>query len=126
MTRVRPRPDPRRATAERQGRRAETWAAWLLRLKGYRILDRRWRGRGGEIDLVARRGGVLAFVEVKLREDAGRAALAATGRGPARIIRAASEYLAGRPALAGLDLRFDLVLASPGRLPRHLPDAWRP
>ncbi|WP_374449128.1 YraN family protein [Stella sp.] len=116
----------RRGQAERRGRRAETWAAWLLRLKGYRILARRWRGRSGEIDLVARRGRTLAIVEVKLRQDRDRAAQAATGRGPARIGRAAAEYLAGRPDLHPLDVRFDLVLASPGRLPRHLPDAWRP
>ena len=122
-----PRPDgERRAHAERHGRRAELWAAWLLRLKGYRILARRWRGRSGEIDLVARRGGTLAIVEVKMRQDRERAALAATGRGPGRIGRAAAEYLAGRPDLRLLDVRFDLVLASPGRWPRHLPDAWRP
>ena len=70
----------RRSAAERRGRQAERWAGWLLRLKGYRVLDRRWRGRGGEIDLVVRRGAVLAFVEVKMREDAGRAAAACRSR----------------------------------------------
>ncbi len=119
-------PAARRAAAERRGRRAETWAAWLLRLKGYRVLARRWRGRGGEIDLIARRGRIVAMVEVKARADLDRAAGAAAGRGQARIARAAAEYLSGRPELAGFDIRFDVVLASAGRLPRHLPDAWRP
>lgn len=126
MIRARHTPDRRRAVAERRGRRAELWAAWFLRLKGYRILASRWRGRSGEIDLIGRRGRVLAFVEVKLRDDPGRAALAASGRGPARIARAAAEFLATRPELATLDVRFDLVLSSPGRMPRHLADAWRP
>ena len=116
----------RRAAAERRGRRAETWAGWLLRLKGYRVVARRWRGRAGEIDLIARRGRTLAMVEVKARADLATAAGSLGAKGQARIARAASEYLLGRPDLAGLEVRFDVVLASPGRLPRHLPDAWRP
>lgn len=116
----------RRAAAERRGRRAEAWAAWALRLKGYRILSRRWRGRSGEIDLVIRRGGVMAMVEVKSRTDFATAADAIDRRARARLARAAAEYLAGRPELAGLDVRFDVVVANPGRWPRHLPDAWRP
>lgn len=126
MIRARRMTDRRRAVAERRGRRAELWAAWFLRLKGYRILASRWRGRSGEVDLIGRRGRVLVFVEVKLRDDPARAAMAAAGRGPARIARAAAEFLATRPELATLDVRFDLMLSSPGRMPRHLPDAWRP
>lgn len=128
MRAARPLGDPaaRRAAAERRGRRAESWAAWLLRLKGYRILARRWRGRTGEIDLVARRRGTLAVVEVKSRADPAAAADAIGRRARLRLARAAAEYLAGRPELAALDVRFDVVLAQPGRCPRHLPDAWRP
>ena len=62
--------DGRRAAAETRGRRAETWAAWALRLKGWRILDQRVRVAGGEVDLIARRGRMVAFVEVKWRERA--------------------------------------------------------
>ena len=116
----------RRVAAERSGRRAEMWAAWLLRLKGYRIISRRWRGRTGEIDLVARRGGTLAMVEVKSRGDIAAAASAIDRKGRLRLARAAAEYLAGRPELAGLDVRFDVVLANPARWPRHLANAWRP
>ena len=116
----------RRVAAERRGRRAEMWAAWLLRLKGYRILSRRWRGRTGEIDLVIRRGRTLAMIEVKSRPDLATAAGAVDRKGRLRLARAAAEYLVGRSDLAGLDLRFDVVLASPGQWPRHLPDAWRP
>ncbi|WP_123690304.1 YraN family protein [Allostella humosa] len=121
-----PGANARRAAAERRGRRAEAWAAWLLRLKGYRVLARRWRGRSGEIDLIARRGRILAVIEVKARGDEATAAGSVLAKGRQRIGRAAAEYLAGRPDLAGLDVRFDVVMASPRRLPRHLPDAWRP
>ncbi|MGE0714597.1 MAG: YraN family protein [Alphaproteobacteria bacterium] len=116
----------RRAAAEALGRRAETHAGWLLRLKGYRILARRWRGPAGEIDLVARRGGTLAMVEVKARPAAGAAADAVDQRSRRRLARAAAAFLGGRPDLAGLAVRFDVILVVPGRLPRHMTDAWRP
>lgn len=109
--------------AEKRGRRGETLAAWLLRLKGYRILGRRVKTRAGEIDLIARSpSGVVCFIEVKTRPDEGLAADAVRGRQRARIVRAAGLYLAGRPA----PMRFDVVTVVPGRLPRHRPDAWRP
>ena len=115
-----------RAEAERRGRRAERLAAWMLRLRGYRILARRFACPAGEIDLVARRGDLLAFVEVKHRDrpEAGAEALRPAQR--RRILRAAEAFLQRRPDLAGLRLRFDLVLIAPGHLPRHLRDAWRP
>ena len=108
------------------GRKAETLAAWWLRLKGYRILARGLRLPVGEIDLVARRGGCLAFVEVKRRATLAAALEAVTPHQRRRILRAAETWLAGRPDLAGLDVRFDALLLVPGRRPRHLPDAWRP
>lgn len=110
--------------AERRGRRAEQGAAWLLRLKGYRILGRRVKTPVGEIDLVARRGPVVAIVEVKARPDmtAGLEAVTSTAR--RRIARAAAHYLA-RTDMAAETVRFDLVVMRPRRLPRHLPDAWR-
>jgi putative endonuclease len=110
---------PRRA-AERRGRRAELAAVWLLRLKGFRIVARRYRTPVGEIDLIARRGRLVAFVEVKRRPTLDEAAEAMTPAGRQRIARAASLWLARHPAAAELTLRFDAVLLAPRRWPRHM------
>jgi putative endonuclease len=98
----------------------------LLTFKGYRILARRMKTRAGEIDLIARRGQTLVFVEVKARSAIGDAAEALSVRQRDRLARAAALYLASRPQFASLTIRFDMVLASPHRLPQHLVDAWRP
>ncbi|WP_119422880.1 YraN family protein [Desertibaculum subflavum] len=116
----------RRRLAERRGHGAERLAAMLLRLKGYRILARGFRLPVGEIDLVAARGGVVAFVEVKRRGDLVGAIEAISSRQRRRIARAAEAFMAARPDLAGKDQRFDVVLVAPRRLPRHILDAWRP
>ncbi|MEX0696754.1 MAG: YraN family protein [Dongiaceae bacterium] len=110
----------KRRDAEKRGRRAELMAAWFLRLKGYRVLARRYRTPAGEIDLIARRGRTLAFVEVKERPDETAALEAVTPTAQRRIARAAALWVSRHPAAAELDLRFDVVLARPGRLPRHL------
>ena len=89
-----------RRLAERRGRRAETLAAWYLRLKGYRILARRYRTPVGEIDLIARRGRLVAFVEVKQRPSDAEGAEAITATSRRRIARAASAWLAAHPAAA--------------------------
>ena len=115
----------RGARARRRGRRAEFIAAWLLRLKGFRILARDLRARTGEIDIVARRGGTIAFVEVKARRDLDEAAESLRALQRARIARAASAYLAQRPHFQHLAPRFDAVLFGTGSWPRHIPDAWR-
>ena len=110
------------------GRRAEFVAALMLRLKGYAILERRVpaaSGGRGEIDIVARRGSVIAFIEVKARADLDSAAEAVSPRQRERLLRGAEAYLAARPRLAHLSPRFDAVLAAPGRWPRHVIDAWR-
>lgn len=114
-----------RQERERAGRLAETAAAWLLRLHGFRILARRYATPVGEIDLVARRGELLVFVEVKRRLRAEDALAALLPAQQARIARAAGAFLQHRPRLAGCALRFDLVAVTPWRLPRHLPDVWR-
>lgn len=113
-----------RRQAERGGRRAETLAAWWLRLKGWRILARRVRTPVGEVDLVARRGRVVAFVEVKARGSAAEAELALDDWRLTRVARAA-EALLPRYARPGDVTRIDAVFVVPGRLPRHLPDVWR-
>jgi putative endonuclease len=122
---ARRRVDARRAD-EQAGRTAETIAALLLGLKGYRILERRFRGVRGEVDLIARRGGLLVFVEVKRRGTLDEAALSVTARQRQRIAHAADEYLARHPSLGSAGVRFDAVLVTAGHLPRHVRDAWRP
>lgn len=116
----------KRQTAQKRGLRAERIAAWWLRLKGYRIVGHDLRTPAGQVDLLVRRGRVLAVVEVKQRDDLRTALESVTARQQARLTGAAGALLARYPALAGLDLRFDAVLIVPGRRPRHLPDAWRP
>lgn len=116
----------KRRRAYLSGRRAETWAAWLLRLKGYRILARGFRLPVGEIDLVARRGPILAIVEVKRRASLAAGLEAISPRQRRRLARTAEAFQAQRPRLAALRLRFDVVIIIPRALPRHIMDAWRP
>ncbi len=125
MTRERMTQGPRHS-AWLRGRRAEWLAAWWLRLKGYRILARDVRTPVGEIDLIARRGRVLALVEVKARPSLDEAAWALTRFQRARIERAALAILQRNPDYGSLDIRFDVVLIAPGHRPRHIMDAWRP
>jgi putative endonuclease len=115
----------RRQRAQRRGRVAEWLCLWHLRLRGWRIVARGWRCPSGEIDILARRRGVLAAIEVKSRREFDAAASALAPRQRRRITRAAEAFLLSRPDLAALDLRFDLMLVAPFRLPRHWPSAWR-
>jgi putative endonuclease len=114
-----------RIRAEQRGRRAEALAAWFLRMKGYRILARRFKTPVGEIDLVAKRGGTLAIVEIKARADLTAGVTAVTPAARRRIVRATEAFLNwhGRTTQS---IRFDVVVMRPWRLPRHIPDAWRP
>jgi putative endonuclease len=116
----------RKRRAERYGRSSELLAVLALRLKGYRILKRRFRSPMGEIDIVARRGRTLCIVEVKARPDHDSAVLALTLGQRLRIERAAQALIARHPQLAVCDLRFDLMLVGRGRWPRLIADAWRP
>jgi putative endonuclease len=114
-----------RRGAERRGKNAELLCLWHLRLKGYRILARRYKMPVGEIDLIVRRGDTLAAIEVKARADFDSAGEAITRRQQQRIMRAIAYFLGGRPDLAMLAARFDVMLVAPRRWPRHLVDAWR-
>ncbi len=109
--------------AEARGRKAETLAAWWLRLHGWRILARRARVRGGEVDLVARRGKIVAFIEVKQRGSDDAAAMALDEYRLRRVATAA-ERLAPRYAKNGEDIRIDAIFLVPGKLPRHLANVW--
>ncbi len=109
----------------RLGRWAEDICAWHLRARGYRVLARRFRVPVGEIDIVARRGGVLAFIEVKARRDHRLAVESLTPHQRRRIRRAAMAFTSARPGLAELDQRFDVMAVTPWALPDHIIDAWR-
>ena len=115
------------ASQERQrryrvGRWSETAAALLLRAKGYRILARRYRSPVGEIDLIARRGKRLAFVEVKRRRRTDEGIEAITPRLQTRLARAAEHWLARHAAFQALDIAVDVIVVTPWRLPLHMPD----
>jgi putative endonuclease len=114
----------KRQRAERGGRRAETIAAWWLRLKGWAILARRVRTPLGEIDIVARRGRILAFVEVKARTTRSDAELSLDDY-RLRRVAAAAEALSHRYARQGDDIRLDAVIIVPGKFPKHLVNIWR-
>ena len=112
-----------RSQAERRGRRAEVWAAWWLRLHGWRIVGHRVRVHGGEIDLVARRARTLAFVEVKARSTTQAAAWAVDEQRLQRVA-AAAEQLTARFGRGCDTVRIDVVLIVPGRLPKHQVNVW--
>ena len=113
-----------RQQAEKRGRGAETLACWYLRLKGWQIVARRARVPGGEVDIVARRRRILAFVEVKARATEDAAAFALDEWRLRRVVTAA-ERLAPRYMRAGDDVRIDAMYIVPGRWPRHLTNVWQ-
>ena len=113
-----------RQAAEKRGRGAETLACWYLRLKGWRILARRARVPGGEVDIVARRGRTIAFVEVKARSSDDAAAFA-LDQWRLRRVAVAAERLAPRYVRPGDDLRVDALFVVRRRWPRHLINVWQ-
>jgi len=117
-------PSAARVAAFQTGLSAESRAAAFLIAKGYRILAKRFRTRYGEIDIVARRRNLLAFIEVKARATLDEAAYAVTTRQQARIIEAAQAWLVAHPEHADFELRFHAMLIAPRRLPRHLQAAF--
>ncbi len=128
MAGPRPVKRPARSAASRRQaddaeRRGERLAGWWLRLKGWQILDRRVRTPAGEVDLVARKGNLVAFVEVKTRATAADLDFAIDERRLARVA-AAAEYLMSRYAGPTDDIRVDVILLAPGTRPRHIENAW--
>ena len=115
---------PERRAAEHFGQRGEALAALYLRAKLYRIVARRVKTPVGEIDLIARRGPLTVFVEVKARTRAGTEAEALAAVNQGRIARAAQFYLARHPALAETALRFDVIFLAPFAWPRHIVNAF--
>lgn len=124
-------PSAGKLAALARGQTAERRAVWLLRLKGYRILARRFRPAKsyglGEIDIIARSGRTVAFIEVKARKGADEAVFAIGAQQQARIAHAAAHFMKVRPRFADWDMRFDAMVLEAGRFwPRHIVDAWRP
>jgi putative endonuclease len=113
-------PSPQRVAAFATGLSAESRASAMLLAKGYRILARRFRTPHGEIDIVARKRNLIAFVEVKARETLDDAAYAVTPQQQVRISNAAQGWLMTHPEHADFDMRFDVILIAPKHLPRHL------
>jgi putative endonuclease len=124
VRRPKPAPRPERVQAFRLGLSAESRAALLLIAKAYRILARRWKTPFGEIDIVARRRGVLVFVEVKARERVDDAVEAVTERNKRRIVNAAELWRARHPDHANGEIRFDVIVVTPGKMPRHIVPAF--
>src|SRR3990170_2015940 len=114
----------KRVRAYRSGLFAETVTALLLRLKGHRIVARRYKTPVGEIDLVALKGKRLAFIEVKRRQTAEDAAWTLPAKQRRRIVRAAQYWLSCHPDFAGHDIAFDVVLAAPWAWPEHIQNAF--
>lgn len=107
--------------ARKRGIRSERLAELALRLKLFRILDRNFRVRGGEIDLVARRGDLIVFVEVKARDTLVDGMEAIGGWKRDRMAKAARNWIATHPETAACNFRADGVFVVPGRWPRHVP-----
>jgi putative endonuclease len=110
--------------ARRAGRRGEVLSALWLMAKGYRILGFRLKTPQGEIDLLAKKGPVLAVVEVKLRGTTALALEAVRYEQRQRLRRAGETFAARRRDLQGAAIRLDLMALAPGRWPCHIPDAW--
>ncbi|MEO8115461.1 MAG: YraN family protein [Phenylobacterium sp.] len=115
----------RGAAARLAGRRSEVVAALWLMAKGYRILGFRLKTPQAEIDLLALRGRVLAVVEVKRRTSLAVALETVGFDQRDRLRRAGANLAARRPGLADASVRLDLMALAPGKLPRHIPDAWK-
>ncbi len=110
--------------ARQDGRASEWLAAFWLMAKGWRILAFRLKTPQGEIDLLARKGQVLAVVEVKRRATLAEALEAVTPRQRQRLRAAGANLAARRPDFAGLSVRLDLIALAPRRPPCHIVDAW--
>ena len=114
----------RKRRSERKGRRAEYFAALALLLKGYRIVSLRYKTAVGEIDLVARKGDLVAFVEVKARRDLAAGVDAVSYPAQRRIAAAGELFISRQKDATRLSWRHDIVVVSPWQWPKHLEDAF--
>lgn len=114
-----------RKQAEKRGRRAELLAEIFLRLKGYKILETRFKVHGGEIDIIAKTGNTLVAIEVKQRKNLQLSHDALTATTLRRIENTAAVYQEGHAKYHDHDLRFDAIFVLPNFRVHHLKDAWR-
>jgi len=117
-------PDRKRLKALRRGSLAEYRAALSLLMKGYRIVAFRYRTKLGEIDIIARKGNLIACVEVKARRSLNDSVFAVSDLAQRRIRAASDLWLAKQPDFAHLSVRYDIISVIPWRWPIHLPDAF--
>ena len=122
MSRVRP---ARGAASRRSGRRAEVPAALWLMAKGYRILGLRLRTPLAAIDRLGLRGKIRSLVEAERRTSLPIARQSVTFGQGERLRRAGAATVARRPRLSVVSIHLDLMTLAPGKLPRHIPDAWK-
>ena len=113
-----------RKKALRRGRASEYLAAFALMLRGYRILAMNYRVKAGEIDIIARRGDLVSFIEVKARASAEQSVFAVGGATQARIRNASLHWLQTRPDGGRLSLSYDIVAVRPWHWPEHFRDAF--
>lgn len=123
MTRARSTPE--RQEADQRGREGEAAAAMWLAQQGWRVVAERVKTKAGEIDLIVRKPGLVAFVEVKWRARSAALADAIDERRLTRVAKAA-EIVAHEYATEGEDIRIDVILLAPGRKPTHIENAWMP
>lgn len=119
-----PKKSSTRQKAFKRGVLAEKAAAMMLRFKGYKILSTRYKTPFGEVDIIAYKAKTLVFIEVKARSTVEAAAESITPRQQKRITRAASSFLASHKEYEGFDCRFDAVLITGLRPPKHIENAW--
>ena len=112
-----------RLAAEQRVRRGETIAAWFLRLKGWRVVAMRVKTPRGEVDLIARRGKTIAFVEVKARNNVRDLATAIDAY-RLRRVAAAAEILLPKYGKECENMQIDVIMVAPWRWPHHLPNVW--
>jgi putative endonuclease len=112
-----------RLAAEQRGRRGESIAAWFLRLKGWRVVAMRVKTPRGEVDLIARRGKTIAFVEVKARRNVRDLATAIDAY-RLRRVAAAAEILLPKYGKECENMQIDVIMVAPWRWPHHLPNVW--
>ena len=117
-------PASSREKAEARGRRAEVAALWAMRLKGYRLLARRFKCKTGEVDLIMRRGATTAFIEVKARANVDEGVIAVLPRQQKRIAAAARQWMTRDEKARNSACRFDIVVVSPYLISQHIKNAF--
>ena len=116
-----------RQAYEKAGRRAENLACLYLRLKGYRILERRFKVKGGEVDIIAKRGSTIAMIEVKQRKSHAAAEISVSAENQSRLMDAAEIYINRTRSLRDVDfeLRYDFLYVIGRWKIQHITNAFQ-